>query len=112
MNCKLDYTFHPFYDAEFITRARRREDDYELTTESNERSARKTPKNEPATSKAIHHRQGKGEANQASAGEQAPPRKSTKVVKQDGDGKWRMNVDDNRFSTVRANTLPALSQAK
>ena len=97
----LDYTYHSFYDNEFYTRG----DDFEL----NEVTAKQETANERATKKALYDRQKQSRVDETSTSEQvASDNRREKVISQDENGRWRMQVANNRLPALRADTTPAV----
>lgn len=97
----LDYTYHSFYDNEFYTRG----DDFEL----NEVTAKQETANERAAQKALYDRQRQSRTGETSTSEQiASDNRREKVISQDENGRWRMQVANNRLSALRTNTTPAV----
>ena len=93
----LDYTYHSFYDNEFYTRG----DDFEL----NEVTAKQETANERAAQKALYDRQRQSRADETSTSEQiASDNRREKVISQDENGRWRMQVANNRSPALRADT--------
>ena len=93
----LDYTYHSFYDNEFYTRG----DDFEL----NEVTAKQETANERAAQKALYDRQRQSRADETSTSEQiASDNRREKVISQDENGRWRMQVANNRLPALRADT--------
>ena len=81
----LDYTYHSFYDNEFYTRG----DDFEL----NEVTAKQETANERAAQKALYDRQRQSRTGETSTSEQiASDNRREKVISQDENGRWRMQV--------------------
>ena len=97
----LDYTYHSFYDNEFYTRG----DDFEL----NEVTAKQETANERAAQKALYDRQRQSRTGETSTSEQiASDNRREKVISQDENGRWRMQVANNRLPALRTNTTPAV----
>lgn len=97
----LDYTYHSFYDNEFYTRG----DDFEL----NEVTAKQETANERAAQKALYDRQRQSRTDETSTSEQiASDNRREKVISQDENGRWRMQVANNRLPALRTNTTPAV----
>ena len=93
----LDYTYHSFYDNEFYTRG----DDFEL----NEVTAKQETANERAAQKALYDRQRQSRADETSTSEQiASDNRREKVISQDENGRWRMQVANNRSPALHADT--------
>ena len=89
----LDYTYHSFYDNEFYTRG----DDFEL----NEVTAKQETANERATQKALYDRQRQSRAYETGTSEQiASDNRREKVISQDENGRWRMQVANNRLPAL------------
>ena len=90
----LDYTYHSFYDNEFYTRG----DDFEL----NEVTAKQETANERAAQKALYDRQRQSRTGETSTSEQiASDNRREKVISQDENGRWRMQVANNRLPALR-----------
>ena len=90
----LDYTYHSFYDNEFYTRG----DDFEL----NEVTAKQETANERAAQKALYDRQRQSRTDETSTSEQiASDNRREKVISQDENGRWRMQVANNRLPALR-----------
>ena len=97
----LDYTYHSFYDNEFYTRG----DDFEL----NEVTAKQETASERAAQKALYDRQRQSRTGETSTSEQiASDNRREKVISQDENGRWRMQVANNRLPALRTNTTPAV----
>ncbi len=97
----LDYTYHSFYDNEFYTRG----DDFEL----NEVTAKQETASERAAQKALYDRQRQSRTDETSTSEQiASDNRREKVISQDENGRWRMQVANNRLPALRTNTTPAV----
>lgn len=97
----LDYTYHSFYDNEFYTRG----DDFEL----NEVTAKQETASERAAKKALYDRQRQSRTDETSTSEQiASDNRREKVISQDENGRWRMQVANNRLPALRTNTTPAV----
>ena len=97
----LDYTYHSFYDNEFYTRG----DDFEL----NEVTAKQETANERAAQKALYDRQRQSRTDETSTSEQiASDNRREKVISQDENGRWRMQVANNRLPALRTDTTPAV----
>ena len=97
----LDYTYHSFYDNEFYTRG----DDFEL----NEVTAKQETANERAAKKALYDRQRQSRVDETSTSEQiASDNRREKVISQDENGRWRMQVANNRLHALRTDTTPAV----
>lgn len=97
----LDYTYHSFYDNEFYTRG----DDFEL----NEVTAKQETASERAAQKALYDRQRQSRAYETGTSEQiASDNRREKVISQDENGRWRMQVANNRLPALRTNTTPAV----
>ena len=89
----LDYTYHSFYDNEFYTRG----DDFEL----NEVTAKQETANERAAQKALYDRQRQSRTGETSTSEQiASDNRREKVISQDENGRWRMQVANNRLPAL------------
>ena len=89
----LDYTYHSFYDNEFYTRG----DDFEL----NEVTAKQETANERAAQKALYDRQRQSRTDETSTSEQiASDNRREKVISQDENGRWRMQVANNRLPAL------------
>ena len=90
----LDYTYHSFYDNEFYTRG----DDFEL----NEVTAKQETASERAAQKALYDRQRQSRTDETSTSEQiASDNRREKVISQDENGRWRMQVANNRLPALR-----------
>ena len=89
----LDYTYHSFYDNEFYTRG----DDFEL----NEVTAKQETASERAAQKALYDRQRQSRTDETSTSEQiASDNRREKVISQDENGRWRMQVANNRLPAL------------
>ena len=89
----LDYTYHSFYDNEFYTRG----DDFEL----NEVTAKQETASERAAQKALYDRQRQSRAYETGTSEQiASDNRREKVISQDENGRWRMQVANNRLPAL------------